>query len=1182
MTVIFSDKTYQVQVEDTWIFLQFGDDGKPIDRFCGCDEASREGKCSHIEKALLLILDEKGIPLHQRFRDSLIHDLFFLAARRHGYEAQFFSEKSGSYSLSMGGRELMRLSVEEDQVKEVEQILYNRPVETEETSLKFSNLSKKERELYRKGRPSDRLQYELSVFSDLAKWMFMQEGTLSLFCEELTTLPLRWTFLQGKARLELLLFPSTLPLFLFRFYEVDPTLPIYPYRHYDLSSATYQEKEGILTLSTVEKVEPFKGESIPLREWEFFEGQGFVKREIDPLFEEKFVSKERLGWVLSRYFPLLDRFLDLQNDPKEFRYALSFDPKGRLKVEAYLFEEGDLFFEGSHLYVGWVHIAKKGFFPRLRSYFHETVFWVEKEEVVPFIEKHRAWLASQKGFSLHFSHIEAKMSYRVEENHLVIEPMTEADQEMGVIDFGHWVYVNLLGFYPKGRGESKKSIKEKIPKEEIAAYIRENREECESIRGFFLPKERLKKTSLSLFVEGSLPIDQQIRIQPNYELDPPASFELFKEFIYLHQEGFIEIPPEYRLPDRYQETLFIRGEDVPYFLTQELFRMQSFIGYLDPKLRTPKSLKLVLIEAKKGKGKWLLRFVYRSEWGDVPLHQVDLALKQFKQYFFSPAGLLSLRDSKFQWLQQRTDVEWISLTPLEWLKLKLFENVEIDLKESVDWIDFLDASLETRKDPDLSLLKSELRPYQVTGARWLYHLYQFGFSGLLCDDMGLGKTHQAMSTLAFIKKEKELRGEKALFLVVAPTSVIYHWERLLQTFVPSLKVQLHHGQGRSLENLDCDLIVTSYGILRSDKALFKSFDFDLAIFDEMQIAKNQSSLIHKALLAIHARMRLGLSGTPIENRLLELKSLMDIILPKFLPTENVFKEFFVNPIEKEQNSDRGNLLMGLVKPFILRRKKKDVLLDLPDKIEECLFVDLSDEQKELYKSLYLSSKQSIEADLASNERNHACIHIFALLTKLKQVCNHPSLILGDLDRYQEHQSGKWDLFVELLSEARSSSQKVVVFSQFLDMLSLIERYLEEEGIGYASIRGSTQNRRGEVDRFQNDPLCEVFVGSIHAAGVGIDLTQASCVIHYDRWWNFAKENQATDRVHRIGQTRGVQVFKIISKETIEEDIDQLIRSKERLAEQILGYDSIDEEKQLSQEELIRLMNKLEHSIQLMG
>ena len=262
----------------------------------------------------------------------------------------------------------------------------------------------------------------------------------------------------------------------------------------------------------------------------------------------------------------------------------------------------------------------------------------------------------------------------------------------------------------------------------------------------------------------------------------------------------------------------------------------------------------------------------------------------------------------------------------------------------------------------------------------------------------------------------------------------------------------------------------------------------------------------------------------------------------------------------------------MIMPFILRRKKTEVLSDLPEKIEEISYIDLSEEQKVLYQQIV--NEKSLKAEDAEEEKS-LYLHIFQLFNKLKQLCNHPALVLQDIENYKNYSSGKFELFKELLTEARNSKQKVVVFSQYLGMLEILRLYLEEEKIQYAGIQGNTKDRKEQIERFKTDPDCEVFLASLQAAGVGIDLVSASIVIHYDRWWNPAKENQATDRVHRIGQTRGVQVFKFVSKDTIEEHIHDMILKKLELASSIIGYDEELEMKRIDKEELMNLL-KLVH------
>ena len=444
--------------------------------------------------------------------------------------------------------------------------------------------------------------------------------------------------------------------------------------------------------------------------------------------------------------------------------------------------------------------------------------------------------------------------------------------------------------------------------------------------------------------------------------------------------------------------------------------------------------------------------------------------------------------------------------------------------------------------------------------------------------MGLGKTHQAMALLA---GAFHLKKEGRQCLIVCPTSVIYHWEELLKKFLPGLEVYVFYGQNRQIDKLrgSYDILLTSYGLVRSEKKVLSEISFDIAIYDEIQNAKNASSQTHRALKNLQVNVSIGLTGTPIENRIMELRSLFDLVLPHYLPPEAQFKEQFVLPIEKEQDLGKKQLLSKIVNPFMLRRKKSEVLLELPEKVEEISYCDLSEEQRKLYQELFYSYKSTIKEDAEKRaDKVGGGMHIFALFSKLKQVCNHPALITGDLDQYDTHSSGKWDLFVELLEEARGSSQKVVVFTQYLHMMDIIKLYLEGKGIGYAEIRGSTRDRREPLKRFKEDPHCEVFIASLQAAGVGIDLTAASVVIHYDRWWNPAKENQATDRVHRMGQSRGVQVFKLVTKRTVEERIHELILKKKGLLDDVVGFDDQDAIKNLTKQEVFELFSALEEDL----
>ena len=444
-----------------------------------------------------------------------------------------------------------------------------------------------------------------------------------------------------------------------------------------------------------------------------------------------------------------------------------------------------------------------------------------------------------------------------------------------------------------------------------------------------------------------------------------------------------------------------------------------------------------------------------------------------------------------------------------------------------------DREIQTDTDaPSPSDLGLDLYAYQQTGYQWLWLLQQNGFGGLLCDDMGLGKTHQAIALMAALT----YADPSLSVLIVCPTSVIHHWKDKLARYMPNVPVTL-----------------TTYGLVRSRIEQFRGRRFDLVVLDEMQTIKNADTATHHALRAIEKRIAIGLTGTPIENHEGELKTLLDFVVPGYLP----------------KHIDDRSTLQRLVRPFVLRRTKTQVLTELPPKIVDKRYCELTGEQRALYRRVIEARAKPLRAQLRAGG-TVSYVHIFAALNYLKQICNHPASAGGGFGA-NDVPSGKWDLFTELLDECMSSGLKVVVFSQYLSMLDLIEKHLVVKDVGYASIRGGTRDRGGEVTRFQNDEDCRVFTASLRAGGLGIDLTSASVVIHYDRWWNQAREDQATDRVHRLGQNKGVQVIKLISRNTIEEKIDALIESKAALATDLLRPDDPSLVKQFTREELDELL-----------
>jgi SNF2 family DNA or RNA helicase len=464
-------------------------------------------------------------------------------------------------------------------------------------------------------------------------------------------------------------------------------------------------------------------------------------------------------------------------------------------------------------------------------------------------------------------------------------------------------------------------------------------------------------------------------------------------------------------------------------------------------------------------------------------------------------------------------------------------------------------------------LTSPLRPYQRSGVDWLAFLYENRFGGLLCDEMGLGKTHQIMALMVWLSQVKK---EPLPFIVVCPTTVISHWSRKIREHASTLLPVVYHGTDRELEKIGTPgtVLITSYGILLRDIDQLSRLSFRMAVFDEAQYIKNPETKSYSAANTLEAGLKIAVTGTPVENRLGDLKALMDLVLPGYLGSDNAFELRY--ELGEKRHRER---LRKLVSPFALRRTKAVVLSELPEKIEDIRYCRLTDTQVRLYRQAISGRGKGLLKSLQQGDADIPYIHIFALLTLLKQICNHPASIPHSEEVAGDHplDSGKWELFVELVDNCLENGLKIVVFSQFVKMIDMIVNYFENRDIMTAGITGKTRQRGDQIDRFNNDPECRVFVGSLKAGGSGIDLTGGSVVIHYDRWWNAAKEDQATDRVHRIGQTRGVQVFKLVTEGTLEEKISAIIAKKKKLMGDVIAEDDPGLLKSFSREDLIDLI-----------
>ena len=469
-----------------------------------------------------------------------------------------------------------------------------------------------------------------------------------------------------------------------------------------------------------------------------------------------------------------------------------------------------------------------------------------------------------------------------------------------------------------------------------------------------------------------------------------------------------------------------------------------------------------------------------------------------------------------------------------------------------------------------SNLNSVLRYYQKTGYRWLKTLDKYHFGGILADDMGLGKTIQMLSVIVdYAGKEN-----RKTSLVVSPSSLTLNWQNEATKFTNELKTAVIRGtlseRKRLIDEIDnYDLVITSYDLLKRDIELYKekNYTFKYVIADEAQYLKNSNTKNAKAIKQIKAETRFALTGTPIENSLAELWSIFDFIMPGYLFTYRKFKNMYETPIVKESDEQAMQKLKMLIEPFVLRRNKKEVLTELPEKTVTVLNNEMNEEQRNLYLTYLARAKQEIADKIELNGFESSQMQILAALTRLRQICCHPSLFI---ENYTGG-SSKLDQCVEIIEEAINGGHKILLFSGYTSMFEIIEKELKKRNINYFKLIGSTKidERMRMVDEFNENPKVKLFLISLKAGGTGLNLTGADMVIHYDPWWNISTENQATDRAYRIGQKNNVQVYKLITKNSIEEKIYELQEKKAKLADNMLDTKTTFVSK-FSREEIMRL------------
>ncbi|WP_338843964.1 DEAD/DEAH box helicase [Clostridium perfringens] len=714
----------------------------------------------------------------------------------------------------------------------------------------------------------------------------------------------------------------------------------------------------------------------------------------------------------------------------------------------------------------------------------------------------------------------------------------------------------------------------------------------ENVRDF---KEKLMKTTFNLYkTKGKIYCNVKIDYC-GYIIDLIRD-EKDNSFLRdLKSEKYIEFQLErFKFIKREEDFCFIGNEEEMYeLLSKGIKRLKEFGEVLlSEELKEFKVLDSSLIssELKELSNFYKLKF----DFGDFELRELRESIEAMKRgdrFYRTKKVYLDLEDPGI--------VNFLNL--LEDLGLENIKDNEVYIdKSKVLYIQ------EKLKDRNLSFIKggnvlqeivgkllnkefkrklvpkalnAELRPYQKEGFKWINEITDLGFGGVLADDMGLGKTLQIIAFLLSQKKSKSI--------VVVPTSVIYNWMDEFEKFAPSIKIGLVHGSkfkrdkvlrdfkrglGIKIEEDNLkeksyekyDVLLTTYGTLKNDEKAYENLSFDYCIIDEAQNIKNPAAQATLSVKNIKSRCNIALTGTPIENNLMELWSIFDFVMPGYLFTKDRFRERFI--------LDESNLseLKSLITPFILRRLKEDVLSELPEKLEKKYLVEMKGKQKQLYSFYVKAIKNQLNENKSSEKSGRDKINLFAYLTKLREICLDPSLVVPDYTGG----SSKLTVVKEIVKDASESGKKILLFSQFTSVLKKIEEDFKKEDISYLYLDGGTsaKDRVERVKKFNEDSNIKVFLISLKAGGVGLNLTSASVVIHFDPWWNPAVEDQATDRAHRFGQENKVEVIKLVAKDTIEEKIVLMQEDKRELIQSLMDGKTMDGKglKRLTEEEISKL------------
>jgi SNF2 family DNA or RNA helicase len=643
-------------------------------------------------------------------------------------------------------------------------------------------------------------------------------------------------------------------------------------------------------------------------------------------------------------------------------------------------------------------------------------------------------------------------------------------------------------------------------------------------------------------------------------------------------------PVEESLKTARPQELRLTTEEAYSFLRQSAPLLeQSGFGVLVPPWWQKNSARLRVrlklkpkADAKVTRGLLGLDGIVAYDWS-VAVGDTELTAKEFEKLVNLKMPLIQIRG---QWVElQPEEIEAAiaffkkkhrngEMALGEALRLGLGqENSEIGLQvmdvQGEGWIqDLLKGLTHGAKVAPIAVpptFRGILRPYQLKGASWMAFLQQYGLGACLADDMGLGKTVELITLLTHQGSSSNNGSQRIPTLIICPMSIVGNWHRELQRFAPSLSVMIHHGHERlsgqafEEEARKHDVVITTYNLALRDKEHLGTIEWDNIVVDEAQNIKNEEAKQTQAIKQLKAKHKIAMTGTPVENRLSELWSIMQFLNPGYLGSAVEFRKSFATPIERFRNAERAETLRKIIQPFVLRRLKtdKEIIQDLPDKMEMKVFCNLTQEQASLYEAVVKEMLEKIE-EADGIERKGL---VLATLVKLKQVCNHPTQFMGDGSSLPRR-SGKLARLEEMLEEVLAEGDKALIFTQFAEMGTLLRQYLQERlGCEVLFLHGGTPKKQRDmmVQRFQEERRgAQLFILSLKAGGVGLNLTAANHVFHFDRWWNPAVENQATDRAFRIGQKRNVQVHKFVCVGTLEERIDAMIEQKKELAESIVG------------------------------